>query len=147
MAYLFTRQQLYERVWSEPTTTIAKSLAISAVGLAKACRRGDIPVPPRGYWARLNAGQRMTRTPLPLRAPGATDRVTVGSGDPQVFQAEGDGDEHDPEGTQGENARVKRDALPPEPPVYNQTLEQIEARTRQALPAKFRFMRTHRSHG
>jgi hypothetical protein len=58
MGYLFTRQQLYELVWSGPMTTLAKTLAISGVGLAKACRRGDIPVPPRGYWARLNAGPR-----------------------------------------------------------------------------------------
>jgi hypothetical protein len=34
MAYLFTRQQLYELVWAGPITTLAKSLAISDVGLA-----------------------------------------------------------------------------------------------------------------
>ncbi|WP_179948946.1 hypothetical protein [Burkholderia sp. FL-7-2-10-S1-D7] len=39
MGYLFTRQQLYELVWAGPITTLAKSLAVSDVGLAKACRR------------------------------------------------------------------------------------------------------------
>ena len=135
MGYLFTRRQLYERVWSEPMTTLAKSLAISGVGLAKACRRGDVPVPPRGYWARLNAGQRVARTPLPRRAPGAWDRVNVGSGRPQVFQPDGN------DGNDGDGDRLKGNELPPEPPVYDETLEAVEARIRQDLPAKFRFVR------
>lgn len=138
MGYLFTRQQLYELVWSGPMTTLATSLGISGVGLAKACRRGDIPVPPRGYWARLNAGQRMTRTPLPRRAPGASDWVTVGSGRPQVFQSDGSGDKH---ADDGDGDRVQDDALPPEPPVYEETLDAVEARIRHALPRKFRFVR------
>jgi hypothetical protein len=41
--------QLYELVWAGPITTLAKSLAVSDVELAKACRRGDIPLAPRGY--------------------------------------------------------------------------------------------------
>jgi hypothetical protein len=94
MGYLFTRQQLYDLVWAGPMTTQAKSLGISGVGLAKACRRGDIPVPPRGYWARLAAGQRVARTPLPRRAPGLSDRVTVGAGRPQAFQPERDEGSH-----------------------------------------------------
>lgn len=130
MGYLFTRQQLYELVWAGPITTLAKSLVISDVGLAKACRRGDIPLPPRGYWARLNAGQHVVRTPLPQRAPGASDRVAVGSGRPRVFRPDGDDDSPNVE------------ELPPEPPVYDETLEAVEARIRQALPAKFRFVRS-----
>lgn len=128
MAYLFTRQQLYELVWSGPITTLAKSLSLSDVGLAKACRRGDIPLPPRGYWARLNAGKRVIRPALPLRAPGASDRITVGQDRPRVFRLPGD-DAGDAE------------ALPPQPPVYDETLEAVEVRIRQALPAKFRFVR------
>ncbi len=41
MGDLFTRQQLDEQAWAGPITTLAKSLAVSDVGLAKACRRGD----------------------------------------------------------------------------------------------------------
>jgi hypothetical protein len=136
MGYLFTRQQLYELVWTGPVTTLAKSLAVSDVGLAKACRRGDIPLPPRGYWARLAAGQRMTRTPLPPRAPGASDRVEVGAGRPQTFQPEGN---EDGQGNGGDG--VKRDELPPTPPAYDKTLDEVEAQIRRALPAKFRFVR------
>ncbi|SAL42262.1 hypothetical protein AWB74_01716 [Caballeronia arvi] len=129
MGYLFTRLQLYELVWAEPISTLAKSLVISDVGLAKACRRGDIPLPPRGYWAKLNAGQRVDRTPLPLRAPGASDRVEVGVGvgRPRVFR-------------QDVADTSVPDAAPPEPLVYGETLDAVEARIRLALPAKFRFV-------
>lgn len=43
--------------WSEPISAQTKSLAIPDVGLAKVCRRGEIPLPPRGYGAKLNAGR------------------------------------------------------------------------------------------
>lgn len=128
MAYVFTRQQLYELVWSGPITTLAKSLSISDVGLAKACRRGDIPLPPRGYWAKLSAGKRVIRPTLPMRAPGASDRITVGQDRPKVFRPPG-----------GDECEVE--TLPPQPPIYDETLEAVEARIRLALPAKFRFVR------
>lgn len=136
MGYLFTRQQLYDLVWSGPMTTLAKTLAISGVGLAKACLRGDVPVPPRGYWARLAAGQRVARTPLPRRAPGMSDRITMGAGRPQAFQPARD------EGHHGNEDADEKEDLPPVPPVYDETLDEVEARIRRALPAKFRFVRT-----
>jgi len=60
VAYLFARQQLYEFVWADPIITQAKkSLRVSDVELAKACRRGGIPLPPRGYAVALVlAGER-----------------------------------------------------------------------------------------
>jgi hypothetical protein len=56
MSITLTRQELYDRVWTEPVDTLAKQFGISNVGLGKACRRHNIPVPPRGYWARKAAG-------------------------------------------------------------------------------------------
>jgi hypothetical protein len=46
------RSELYRLVWQEPMIQLAKSFAISDVGLAKICRKHDIPRPPRGYWAK-----------------------------------------------------------------------------------------------
>jgi hypothetical protein len=129
MGYLFTREQLYDLVWSGPISTLAKSLALSDVGLAKACRRGDIPLPPRGYWAKLNAGQRVTREPLPLRAPGGSNDVQVGAGQHQSFR-------------QNVADAPAPDSIAPDPPVYDETLDAVEARIRGALPAKFRFVRS-----
>jgi integrase len=61
----FTREALYKLVWSEPTRTVSRRLGISDVGLAKACKRANIPTPDRGYWARVCAGQECEKKPLP----------------------------------------------------------------------------------
>jgi hypothetical protein len=55
-------------IWSEPTTTLAQRFGISDVGLAKVCRRSNIPAPPRGYWAKVAAGISIPRPDLPERA-------------------------------------------------------------------------------
>lgn len=75
--HVFTRMALYERVWAEPMRTVAQSIGVSDVGLAKACRAADIPVPPRGYWAKLQHGKPVpARPPLPDR-PEGQDRVVI----------------------------------------------------------------------
>lgn len=56
-----TREQLYALVWAEPVRTIAQQLGISDVALAKTCRKHDVPVPSRGYWAKLEAGKPVER--------------------------------------------------------------------------------------
>ncbi|MDF2462785.1 MAG: hypothetical protein K0Q43_1020 [Ramlibacter sp.] len=59
------RSVLYEKVWATPMTRLSTELGISDVGLAKACRRHGIPAPPRGYWAKLQAGHQVEKVPLP----------------------------------------------------------------------------------
>jgi len=54
---LLSREQLYALVWTEPVRTLAQKLGISDVALAKHCRKHDVPVPSRGYWAKLEAGK------------------------------------------------------------------------------------------
>jgi integrase len=63
--YTFSREALYKLVWSDSTRILSKRFGISDVGLAKACRRANIPTPDRGYWARVAAGQGCEKTPLP----------------------------------------------------------------------------------
>ena len=60
-----TRRELYEKVWQTPMQKLANEFGLSDVGLAKLCRRHQIPVPARGYWARLHVGQEPKRPPLP----------------------------------------------------------------------------------
>lgn len=71
----FTRQELYDLVWSQPTRTVAANIGISDVALAKHCKKADIPVPNRGYWARKQAGKPTIQITLPPRFPGAADRI------------------------------------------------------------------------
>jgi hypothetical protein len=134
MGYLFTRRQLYDRVWAEPITVVAKTLQISDVGLAKACRRGAVPLPPRGYWAKRQAGQLVSPLPLPPRAPGASDWIEVGPGPRQVQPADA-ADAGEPN-----NRDTPRAKAPPKPPVYDETLDQVEARIVKAFPKRFRFV-------
>jgi N-acyl-D-aspartate/D-glutamate deacylase len=78
MSHTFTRQELFDLVWSAPTRAVAKQLGISDVGLAKAGRRADLLLPPRGYWAKLAAGKPVRKPQLPTRGPGMSDRIVLG---------------------------------------------------------------------
>jgi len=60
-----TRVALYELVWVEPIVKIAARFHVSDVALAKACRKHKIPLPGRGYWARIAAGHTPAKPPLP----------------------------------------------------------------------------------
>ena len=60
-----SRSALYALVWTKPVTELAKEFGISDVALAKRCRSINIPLPPRGHWAKVTAGQTPKRTPLP----------------------------------------------------------------------------------
>lgn len=74
----FTRQELYDLVWSVPISTLAVKYGLSDRGLAKVCERHQIPVPSRGHWARIEAGQKVTQTPLWKTADPAIQQVTFG---------------------------------------------------------------------
>src|SRR3569833_3165076 len=73
-----SRLQLYETVWSQPLIVLARRFNISDVALKKTCARFDIPVPARGYWAKLQAGKSTTKVALPARAAGMNNEVVVG---------------------------------------------------------------------
>lgn len=53
----FERQALFEAVWKEPISKLAKRYSISDVGLRKICVTLEVPMPPRGYWAKLAHGK------------------------------------------------------------------------------------------
>lgn len=59
------RSELYEQVWTVPILNLAKRYGVSNVGLAKICKRNNIPRPARGYWARKEAGYKDVKPPLP----------------------------------------------------------------------------------
>lgn len=72
-----TREELYELVWTTPMSRLATEYSISDVGLKKLCARHNIPTPPRGYWARRNAGQKVARAKLPASKDGAPIQLPV----------------------------------------------------------------------
>jgi hypothetical protein len=72
-----SRDDLYELVWSKPMLELAKDFGISDRGLAKRCNRLGIPVPGRGYWARVDAGQSPYRPRLPKREEKWSDQKAL----------------------------------------------------------------------
>lgn len=59
------REKLHKEVWQTPVRQLAKKYGMSDVGLAKICRRMNIPLPPRGYWAKQAYGYDVDQQPLP----------------------------------------------------------------------------------
>jgi len=81
-----SREELYAKVWAQPTIKVAAALGMSDVGLAKICRKMNIPKPPLGYWRRIETGAKIAPTPLPA-ATNETRRFiyfTVSDGSDKV---------------------------------------------------------------
>jgi len=110
----FSRQLLHDLVWSEPRVTLAKRLGISDTGLAKACIRAGIPMPARGYWARLAAGKPAAKPTLPCRGLGQSDLVQIGRPDLRTLAG---------------NEPVE---VPPEP-RFEETVDTVRARAQAML--------------
>lgn len=61
----FTREELYQLVWSEPMLTLSKKYLISDSGLRNLCISLDIPIPRAGHWQKLKFGKKVYQPPLP----------------------------------------------------------------------------------
>lgn len=86
MAKEISRQALYELVWSKPRTSLAKEFGVSDVAIGKQCVKAHVPMPPPGYWARLQHGKGFLRPPLPMRLPGQSDSVSIGASRDHWYQ-------------------------------------------------------------
>jgi len=60
-----TREELHNLVWAKPMTEVAKDFQISDRAMAKICARKQVPVPPRGHWAKKSAGKDVPKPALP----------------------------------------------------------------------------------
>jgi hypothetical protein len=78
---IFTREQFHERVWSKPMTALAKDFGFSDVALHKICRKHDVPTPPPGWWAKQQAGKKVTITRLPKLKAGISDKIVIAAGE------------------------------------------------------------------
>jgi len=81
-----TRAELYERVWTTPIQKLAREFSLSDVGLAKLCHRHEIPVPGRGYWARIQFGHTPGRVTLPALKVTRLDTIRILLRDPKKMQ-------------------------------------------------------------
>lgn len=67
---IVSREELYALVWTTPMVRLGDQFGLSGNGLAKICRRLDVPYPPRGWWAKKAAGHKVRQAPLPKPKPG-----------------------------------------------------------------------------
>ncbi|GGZ71932.1 hypothetical protein GCM10008101_27710 [Lysobacter xinjiangensis] len=70
----FTRQSLFDKVWSTPVLKLAAEIGVSDVAVAKACRKAGIPLPGRGHWA-MPESRRPRQPALPAAAAGNSESV------------------------------------------------------------------------
>jgi hypothetical protein len=89
----WNREELYKDVWEQPLTKLQTKYGVSNVAIGKACRKLRVPLPGRGYWAKLAAGHKVKPAPLPVfkDAPvvmrlktEATPKPTTDSSDPEL---------------------------------------------------------------
>jgi hypothetical protein len=73
---VITRQDLYEIVWAETVNTISKKFNITEYAIKKVCQQMSIPLPPIGYWSRINHGKAVEKDPLPEDYTGKTE-ITI----------------------------------------------------------------------
>ncbi len=71
-----TRDELYRQVWETPMSTLSKRYGLSDVGLAKLCRRHNIPRPPVGYWQKREVGKAPLQPPLPECSDPHAQKIT-----------------------------------------------------------------------
>ncbi len=64
----WNRQELYEKVWQFPLRKLAAQYGMSDVGLAKVCRKLEIPLPGTGHWTKITCGHTVVRPSLPEMA-------------------------------------------------------------------------------
>lgn len=77
---VLSRAELYDLIWTYPILQLSRAWGLSDVGLAKICRKHDIPRPGKGYWAKLQNGYRMKR--VPLRRPREKTEIRIHCGLP-----------------------------------------------------------------
>ena len=66
-----TGEQLHEKVWSVPVSELSGEFGLSDVAIAKRCRKLGAPCPPRGYWAKVQAGKKPRQSGEENRAAAA----------------------------------------------------------------------------
>ena len=85
-------------MWEQPLTKLQSKYGVSNVAIGKACRKLKIPLPGRGYWAKLAAGHKVKQVPLPelknvpvvyRMKTEATPKPTVDSTDPELVKIAG----------------------------------------------------------
>jgi hypothetical protein len=72
---ILTRNQLYEKIWTKPTTALAKEFGLSDNGLRKICKKFNIPLAYLGFWQKLKHGKTVRIVKLPTSFKGKDEII------------------------------------------------------------------------
>jgi hypothetical protein len=75
-----TRRAMYDLVWSKPMSKVAEDFGISDVALKKHCEKHRVPTPPRGYWAKKEAGKLVKQVRFVETADPMEERIVIRGG-------------------------------------------------------------------
>lgn len=107
---VFTREELYELVWSETFTNLTKRFGVSHSKIAKLCEAQRIPTPGRGHWGISADLRNANRVPLGPRPPASACKIRLGEIPSRHF-----------------------DETVPEPPSFDEELSSVKARMLKAV--------------
>ncbi len=83
-----TRKELYEEIWTLSVAGVARKYGIPYAKCLTQIKGAQIPIPPSGYWTKINFGKQVEKIPL----PGNEDAiVTLQKGDfkkPDIAKSE-----------------------------------------------------------
>ena len=79
----FSREELYELIWSKPIVQLARKFVLSDVALAKKCKHLGIPRPDRGYWAKIANNHKVNKSKLPPLEKDKPDRIWISTPSPE----------------------------------------------------------------
>jgi hypothetical protein len=77
MEHRFTRQELYDRVWSKPMSHLVIELGTTTGNLSTLLRHADIPTPSSGHWMRKEFGKPVEQPPLPPAPSGCVEPLVL----------------------------------------------------------------------
>ncbi|SHL96237.1 hypothetical protein [Mucilaginibacter sp. OK098] len=60
----FSREELYEHIWSKPVSKLEAELSLSNWDIKQWCKKLEVPLPPVGHWSRIQFGKPVERIPL-----------------------------------------------------------------------------------
>jgi hypothetical protein len=69
------RKELYDLVWSEPLSRLAKKYNLTDNGIRKRCKKMNIPLPKAGHWAKIRHGYKVPKPKLPGNYNGETETI------------------------------------------------------------------------
>jgi hypothetical protein len=62
---MLAREQIYNEVWELSLAGVARKYGTSYGLIYKLCKEANVPIPPAGYWTKLNFGKSVSKPPLP----------------------------------------------------------------------------------